>query len=191
MNNFLNKGITRKTYIKFFFLGLALTPILFIVSMYAALSLKNIVADEQYLTVVPLAALVIVGIYFYVLKVKRLKDLDRTDREIYEANHVPLGDFALAYILLFKESGEAKHVVQKETTVRVIIQRVILYLVFFFINYFLILVLAELRNFYAPTFADIIRKPFSYFTLIYLLVYFILPFINASYFWRYIKSWSR
>lgn len=194
MYDLFNKAIDRKTYVRFFLLGMVISPIIFAGSILLSLSIKESVMDERTLLAIPIIGFFLIGVYFYILKIKRLKDLNRTDAELYEAYRTPFGDIVLMFMLLFKpKPTKTNHESHTEPIMGSgsFLLKVLLYLVLLVINYFIILGYSWYRGFEIVTFNDILLHPFQMQTIVYFSAYLFLPYFQSSYLWNYLQRWTK
>jgi len=141
MKDFLNSGISRKQYFFLFFLGILLTPLWSAASIYI---LYLIFGPEQLgqnsmLSLLGLGILFVpVGLYFYILKIKRLHDMGSTN-DAFGSYLIPYGDLFLNVLLFGKKSKIQPKDKKKKITVAKYFQstpqKVAVFLIFVALNW--------------------------------------------------------
>lgn len=208
INAFLNKGISRKTYLEFFILGLLFSPLVFFGSLYIGMYLKEFGMADVVSIYVVMASFICIGVYFYVLKVKRLHDLGQTSEILAPSHTIAGGDLILHFYLFFKNkapvapSQNESKILHKNHS-HIIGEKILIFLMFFGINYGL-LYMTGTPGGYADwvhgNFADLPamisreyaanKLNFYLGALYFFALYFVFPYINAHYFWIVLQKWQ-
>jgi hypothetical protein len=147
MRKFLNVGINRKQYILLVLLGIFLAPISAIVAYYLFMMIFNLFGGTESIKDHPLFGLILIlfifspiGIYFYILKIKRLHDMGYTS-DAFGMDLVPYGDIFLHLMLFWKKGGNASTKKRLEKTSKHLqspIEKVLVFLIFFIGNWFVL-----------------------------------------------------
>ena len=103
----LNGRINRRQYIFLFVLGLIIAPIKILAALYIVLYFSEVLGFRAFGVIVGIFGFMAVGLYFYIIKIKRLHDIGLGDQALLISQHVPAGDTALNAILFGKKSSQA------------------------------------------------------------------------------------
>jgi hypothetical protein len=198
LRKFLITGIGRKQYLLLFLLGLPLAGVVFCGSILTGLYLSSVgYISSDRVTVFPIIGLVLIATYFYVIKIKRLRDLDRTSDTILLADAIVPGGFYLLGLFLFgAKKAKDKHKTGKvnDKYFQAAWRKFTLFLAFFVLNYILLYVTGKNHDldFWLKTLGQgVLSGSFWYGLLALIYEYFFYPYL-LSYVFRlgYIKLTS-
>ncbi|MGH7204177.1 MAG: DUF805 domain-containing protein [Candidatus Levyibacteriota bacterium] len=190
LNKFLTTGINRRQYLLLFLLGLPLSLIVFAAFLYLGLFLSG----AEYITynlapVFPLIGFVLIAIYYFVLKIKRLHDMGHTsDSMLFTDTFVPGGFFLLGLFLFGVKTK--KGTTKKDRThakyLQSMKQKFAVFLIFFILNFIFLYLTGRNQN--LDIWLNIFKQGvfsgtfwFGVATLIY--TYLFYPYL-VSYFFR-------
>jgi uncharacterized membrane protein YhaH (DUF805 family) len=137
LGHILSAGITRKQYLILFLLGVVLTPVTFAASILLALYVQEKTGNQNLAVAIGFLDFIIIAIYFYVLKLKRLHDIGHSTDAILGANLVPGGNLFLQGLLFGKKTEQKNPADSKPevTYYQTTWEKFLIFLIFVMINY--------------------------------------------------------